>query len=223
MLYIENIFVCLVAPLVVLLFFVKGPRKLSIFGVILGMVACLLSAYVSAFFAQVYGADITATAAEITPVVEEFMKFLPVVFLLAVFDPKDDALVSFALVIGISFATFENVCYLIENGASSITLLFLRGFGTGAMHLACAMLAVYGLVQLRHTTTRVSTRIVGGFSMLCVAISFHGLFNVLLAAEGVPMYIALAAPIITCVVILIRRRIHEKKHPADELLSDSIA
>ncbi|MDO5116891.1 MAG: PrsW family glutamic-type intramembrane protease [Eggerthellaceae bacterium] len=222
MLYIENIFVCLVAPLVVLLFFVRGPRRLSIFGVVLGMVACLLSAYVSAFFAQLYGADVVATAAEITPVVEEFMKFLPVVFILAVFDPKDEALVSFALVIGISFATFENVCYLIENGASSISLLFLRGFGTGAMHLACAMLAVYGLVQLRHTTSRLSTRIVGGFSMLCVAISFHELFNVLLAAEGVLMYVALAAPIVTCAVILARRRVHEKKRATDMFLTEPI-
>ena len=206
MLYIENIFVCLVAPIVLMLFFVNDVRRMSIIAVISGMVACLLSAYVSAFFAQVYGADATATAAEIAPVVEEIMKFLPVAFFLLVFDLKDDDLTNFALLMGISFATLENICYLIENGASSISLLVLRGFGTGAMHLACVLLAVYGLIMLRRSTSRVSTRVVGGFSMLCVSISFHEIFNVLLAAGGPVMYATLFAPIVTCAVIFARRR-----------------
>ena len=45
MLYVENIFVCLVAPIVVLLFVVNGSRRQSIFAVIFGMVACLLAAW----------------------------------------------------------------------------------------------------------------------------------------------------------------------------------
>lgn len=211
MLYIENILVCLAAPLIVMLFFAPAPGRRSLIGVILGMVACLLAAYVSAFFAQLYGADAAATVAEITPVVEEVIKFLPVVFYLAVFDPKDGELTSFACLIGVSFATMENICYLVENGAESISLLVLRGFGTGAMHLACVMLAVYGLVMLRHITPRLATRIVGAFALLCVAISFHAIFNVLLAAGGGIMYIALAAPIVTCAVLFARRRMFARK------------
>ena len=206
MLYVENIFVCLVAPIVVLLLFVDDKRRPGIFAVVLGMVACLLSAYVSAFLAQVYGDDATATATEIAPVVEEAAKFLPIVFVLSVFDPDDEGLINFGLLIGISFATLENVCYLIENGAASLPLLILRGFGTGAMHLACVMLVVYGLVMLRRTSERISTRAAGGFAMLCVSITFHEIYTVLLAAGGVAMYVAFAAPILTCVVLFARRR-----------------
>lgn len=211
MLYIENIFVCLVAPIVVMLFFARGPRLFSLVGVVLGMVACLISAYVSAFFAVVYGADTTFTAIEITPVVEEFLKFLPVVFALAIFDPDDDGLFGFALIVGISFATFENICYLVENGSASTTLLLLRGFGTGAMHLACAMLAAHGLVLLRHTSSRLTVRFVGAFSMLCVAISFHAIFNLLLSAGGLLMTIALVAPITVCAFMFARRRFYYRR------------
>ena len=211
MLYVENIFVCLVAPIVVLLFFAPKTRRASIVAVVLGMVACLLSAYVSAFFAQIYGADVTATATEITPVVEEVLKFLPVAFFLAVFAPKDEDLISFALIVGISFATFENICYLIENGASSISMLLLRGFGTGAMHLACVLLAAYGMILLRHTTKLASTRIVGVISMLCVSISLHEVFNVLVAAGGALMIIGLLIPITCCAVVFLRRRIYSAR------------
>ncbi len=220
MLYIENIFICLAAPLVIMLFFAPGPGRRSLIGVILGMVACLLSAYVSAFFAQISGADAIATAVEITPVIEEIIKFLPFVFYFVLFDPKDGEAISFACLIGVSFATMENICYLIENGAASISLLVLRGFGTGAMHLACVMLAAYGLVMLRRTTPRTSTRIVGGLSVLCISMAFHEIFNVLLAAGGVVMYIALATPIITCAVLFIRRRIFVRRRMAQGLESE---
>ncbi len=212
MLYIENIFVCLVAPIILLLFFVRGPHRVNIIAVICGMVACLLSAYVSAFFAQIYGADATATAVEIAPVIEEIMKFLPVVFFLVVFEPEDDALFGFALMDGISFATFENICYLVENGASSISLLLLRGFGAGAMHLACVALAVYGLVLLRRITARIPVFAVGSFSMLCVSITFHAIFNVLLAAEGMLMIIGLTIPITTCAVFLAYYRLRTRRY-----------
>jgi hypothetical protein len=211
MLYVENIFICLVAPIIVLLFFVRGERRTGIIAVILGMVACLLSAYVSAFFSQIYGADVTATAAEITPVIEEAMKLLPVVFFLAVFNPDDDRLFGFALIIAISFATFENICFLMENGAASISMLMLRGFGTGAMHLACVALAAQGLIILRQATDRIIVRVVSGLSMLCISITFHAIFNVLVAAGGALMYVALAIPIVTSAIFLVHYRLRVRR------------
>ena len=37
-----------------------------------------------------------------------------------------------------SFATFENVCYLTQNGAGQFVYLLIRSFGTGAMHTSAA-------------------------------------------------------------------------------------
>ena len=52
--YIENIFLCLAVPLILSMLFRKGKQRTFTTFVILGMGCCLLSAYVSSFFAGNY-------------------------------------------------------------------------------------------------------------------------------------------------------------------------
>ena len=82
MTYIENIFLCMVSPLLVAAL-CMGRRQLRFFlFCIAGMGVCLLSAYINTFLAAVCQADALAATAEIAPVVEEIMKLLPLVFYL---------------------------------------------------------------------------------------------------------------------------------------------
>ena len=72
--YIENIYICLVAPiLIVAICAYERPRKMMLF-VMSGMTACLLSSYISTFLAAVHGTDSLTASAEIAPMVEECMK-----------------------------------------------------------------------------------------------------------------------------------------------------
>ena len=88
MTYIENIFLCMVSPLLVAAL-CMGRRQLRFFlFCIAGMGVCLLSAYINTFLAAVCRADALAATAEIAPVVEEMMKLLPLVFYLLVFEPE---------------------------------------------------------------------------------------------------------------------------------------
>ena len=74
MTYIENIFLCMVSPLLVAAL-CMGRRQLRFFlFCIAGMGVCLLSAYINTFLAAVCQADALAATAEIAPVVEELMK-----------------------------------------------------------------------------------------------------------------------------------------------------
>ena len=117
MTYIENIFLCMVSPLLVAAL-CMGRRQLRFFlFCIAGMGVCLLSAYINTFLAAVCQADALAATAEIAPVVEEMMKLLPLVFYLLVFEPEGDKIKAAAITVSLAFATFENVCYLIQNGA----------------------------------------------------------------------------------------------------------
>ena len=76
MTYIENIFICMVSPLLVAAL-CMGRRQLRFFlFCIAGMGVCLLSAYINTFLAAVCQADALAATAEIAPVVEEMMKLL---------------------------------------------------------------------------------------------------------------------------------------------------
>ena len=82
--YIENTYVCLAAPLLLaILCLRKTARRLLIF-LLAGMTACLCSAYVSAYLAGVTGTEAVTATYEIVPVVEEAMKFLPLLFYLSV-------------------------------------------------------------------------------------------------------------------------------------------
>ena len=80
---------------------------------------CLLSAYINTFLAAVCQADALAATAEIAPVVEEMMKLLPLVFYLLVFEPEGDRIKPAAITIALAFATFENVCYLIQTARTA--------------------------------------------------------------------------------------------------------
>ena len=130
MTYIENIFLCMVSPLLVAAL-CMGRRQLRFFlFCIAGMGVCLLSAYINTFLAAVCQADALAATAEIAPVVEEMMKLLPLVFYLLVFEPEGDKIKAAAITVALAFATFENVCYLIQNGADRFSFIFFRNLNT---------------------------------------------------------------------------------------------
>ena len=152
MTYIENVFLCIASPLLIAtLCMGKRQRKFFLF-CLAGMGACLLSAYINTFFAALYRADTFTTTTEIAPVVEEVMKFLPLLFYLLIFEPKREQIKNTAVVIALSFATFENVCYLIQNGAGHFSFIFFRGIGTGAMHVICGAIVGGGLAYVWQRT-----------------------------------------------------------------------
>ena len=90
-----------------------------------------------------------------------------------------------------SFATFENVCYLTQNGAGQFVYLLIRGFGTGAMHIVCG--SVYGRV-LRPVWGSRPLRAACLFGLLCVAIIYHAIYNLLVSVGGTAQLIAYAIP-----------------------------
>lgn len=182
MTYIENIFICIAIPLILSLFFRTGKeeRRFTIF-VITGMGVCLLSAYVSSFFVGYYGANSVASVVEITPVCEEVMKVLPLLFYLAIFEPQPHNIISAALGIAVGFGTFENVCYLTENGAENFSILLIRGISAGALHILCGIAVGYGIA---HVFRRSWIALTGTVGIVGACIVFHGVYNLLISGDG---------------------------------------
>ena len=193
MTYIENIFLCMVSPLLVAAL-CMGRRRIRLFlFCIAGMGMCLLSAYINTFLAAVCRADALAATVEIAPVVEEIMKLLPLAFYLLVFEPAGDRIKSAAVTVALAFATFENVCYLIQNGADRFSFIFFRGFGTGAMHVLCGLIVGGGL---SYAWQRTWLKIAGTYGLLGAAIALHATYNLLIAYGGAAQYIAYALPVL---------------------------
>lgn len=181
MTYIENIFLCLAIPLILSLFFTRDRARSFTFFVIAGMSVCLLSAYVSSFFMGYYGTDTGITAIEITPVCEEIMKLLPLLFYFLIFEPEPKELPSAAVAIAVGFATFENVCYLTENGAENFTFLLIRGISAGALHILCGILVGFGISYVFRRRWLALTGTVG---ILGACTGFHAIYNLLITADG---------------------------------------
>ncbi len=197
--YIENIYLCLAAPLLVAVLCLRGTRRQMLLFLVGGMTVCLISAYISSFLAAVQGADALSASLEIAPLVEEIMKLTPVLFYLLVFEPKREVASDGVLMIAIGFATFENVCYLTQNGAENVLHLLIRGFGTGAMHVVCGEIVSLGLLYL---WDHLWLRMTGTVSLLCAAITYHGVYNILVSQTGAVSIVGYLIPLLTAALVL---------------------
>lgn len=211
MTYVENIFVCVAAPLLIAMIFMGRKYGRFFLLVFAGMGACLLSAYINTFFARLYDADLMNAATQIAPVVEEVMKLLPLLFYLLIFNPESEKISSSVLTIAVSFATFENIVYLTQSGAENLTYLLIRGFGTGAMHIVCGVIICYGLV---YVWKRDWLRIAGTAGLLGASITFHATYNLLVAHGGVTQYIAYALPLVSLLLAGALKRLAPSLQPA---------
>lgn len=200
--YIENIFICLAAPLLVAVLCLPGYRRRMILFLFAGMTACLFSSYISTFIAAAMKADRLLASIEIAPMIEEIMKLLPFLFYLMVFEPRIEDASGGMLLIAAGFATFENVCYLTTNGAENVFHLLVRGFGTGAMHVVCGALVSIGLF---HLWDRLWLRAAGTVGLLSLAITYHGIYNILVSQTGIAAWIGYLIPLLTAVVLRIRK------------------
>ena len=193
MTYIENVFACVAAPLLIAAICL-GKRHIKFFlFCFAGMGSCLLAAYINTFFASVCGATAFEATVEIAPVVEEMLKLLPLLFYLLVFAPRPDEIKGAVLTVAAGFATFENICYLIQNGAEELGFLLIRGFGTGAMHIVCGAIIGSGLV---YVWQRAWLKAAGICGLLGAAVTFHGVYNLLVAYGGTAEHIAYSMPVL---------------------------
>ena len=197
MTYIENVLVCIAAPLFITMLCVGRKYRAAFVFCFAGMLVCLLSAYLNTFFTIIYQADTMNAATQIAPVVEEIMKLLPLLFFLIVFEPDLQRFRLAAMLVAASFATFENICYLAENGAGQMLFLLIRGFGTGAMHVVCGSAYSEGLRFVWHDRLLRSVCIPG---ILCVTIIYHAIYNLLVSAGGSVQVIGYCIPLFTLAV-----------------------
>ncbi len=198
MIYSENILVCIVIPLLIsALFTRKGTRRFLV-ALSVGMISCLLSAYITGYVQFLTDISPDKMAAFYAPIFEELLKLMPLLFYLFVFDPKTSSLFSAALGIGLGFATFENCCYILSYGAESLSYVMIRGMSVGIMHLVCALALAFGLTSARRFRVLSLPAVIGAIS---VSMVFHGLYNMLVSKPGLPSLIAYIMPLITAAAV----------------------
>ncbi|MBO4650061.1 MAG: PrsW family intramembrane metalloprotease [Clostridiales bacterium] len=198
MIYAENVLICIAVPLVISLLFTKRSTRRFIVSFMTGMIVCLLSAYISGYLAISTGYGTEDTSIFLSPIVEEIMKFLPVLFCFFVFEPSPEDLKPTAVGVGAGFATFENCCFILSSGASHLGFVMIRGLAVGVMHLVTMMAFILGLRLLKDYKVISFAGIIGALSM---AMTFHGLYNLLVSESGISSYIGYALPMLFALLL----------------------
>ena len=203
MIFSENVLVCMAVPLLLTLFFLRDSARQFVLNFLLGMAACLLGAYVSGFLDAASGLGVEDTAIFLSPVVEEAMKFLPLLFYFLMFDPDDDHLFLSAVGIGAGFASFENICSMIASGTESLSFLLIRGLAVGVMHIVSVFAMILGLVIARRFKALRLSSAVGALSL---SMLFHGLYNLLVSQSGPTSVIGYGLPLLTALLFFFALR-----------------
>lgn len=197
MIYPENILICIAIPLVITAFFVRRGARRFVVSSFTGMIVSLLSAYITGFLNLKLGWEYDKAVIFISPVVEELMKFMPLIFYVGIFDVAEEDYVHTALGIGAGFATFENCCYLITGEVENVKIMAVRGMSVGVMHLTSMLILAAGLILARRFKTLTYSVTIG---VLSCSMTIHALYNLLVSKPGLPAYIGFASPI--CIAIL---------------------
>ncbi len=204
----ESILICIMFPIIMALFFVKGNARRFALSFVNGMLMCLVSAYLSGYIDYLETMETEDVAVFISPIIEEIMKFIPLIFFLLLFEPDDDSLYVFATGIGAGFATFENCCYILVNGTESLSFAMVRGMAVGVMHIVSMIAVATGLVLIRRFSLMSVAGIVGSLSM---SVIFHALYNLLVSKPGSSRLIGYCLPLAVACAILITRKWLQKE------------
>ena len=210
MIYAENVLICIAVPLAVSLLFTKGSARRCIASFLTGMIVCILSAYISGFFEETSGFSSEDTSIFLSPLVEEMMKLLSILFCIYVFEPSDEDVQLFAVGIVTGFATFENCCYILSFGAPQLAHVLIRGLAVGVMHIVTMVALAKGIQLLR--TYKVFA-FAGGTGVFSLSVTVHGLYNLLVSKPGVSSWIGYVMPMV-CAVLLYMVPFGKEEHSA---------
>ena len=176
------LFLCATVPMVPALYLIPDkPSRLFLGYMLLGMSVCLIASAVNTMLLNLFGGDMAYVSTNITPIAEELMKALPVLYFAIFFSDKRDTLISISYAIGIGYAVLENMVILTGNvGSVTILWAFVRGFGAARMHSACTSMVGRGIAYINK---RRKLFYCGTLSLLISATIIHALFNTLVQSE----------------------------------------
>ena len=218
MIYIA--FICITVPMLFLLPILKDKFARTVLGfVLLGVLCCLLVSEINGYILRALNNDYEYVTTAITPITEEIIKALPIVFFAFVFTDNREKLLSVGFALGVGFAILENIVILLQN-FSSVSLLWalLRGFGAALMHGVCTGVVGLGL-HFIHQKKKLF--IPGSFALLVMSMTYHSIYNTLVQSQY--KYFGFMLPLLTFVILFLvtfrSRRKTKKQKPAKGSLS----
>ena len=201
------LFICIVAPLLLLSLMLRKRSKLIVGYMLVGIFVSLFVSELNTILLNMFKGETEYVTTTITPISEEIAKAIPVLFYAIVFSDEKDRVMPIALSLGIGFAMFENMVILVQNIESvSIGWAIIRGFATALMHGVCTMTVGFGICFVKK---KKKLFYCGTFALLTMASIYHGIFNMLVQSDY--KYLGFVLPALTYIPIIIRQYNTTKK------------
>jgi RsiW-degrading membrane proteinase PrsW (M82 family) len=175
------LFICVAVPILLMLFVLEKKSKITAGYMLIGILVCLFISEINGFLLELFNYDTYYVTTTITPVTEEIIKALPVMYFAFLFSDKRETLISLSIATGIGFAILENLMLFVAN-VEYISLFWaaVRGFSSGLMHGLCTAAVGIGL-SFVHKKKKLF--VCGTFALLIVAITYHSIYNTLIQSE----------------------------------------
>ena len=174
------LFVALFVPILLMVCLVEKKARRPLIFVLVGTVLSLFASEVNAYLRNVLPMSAFEITIIVTPITEEILKAFPILLFATMFTPKKEAIFTASMAVGIGFAVLENAYYMLTDASFNMFDAVIRAFGAGLMHGRCTLLVGVGILFVKKKR---KLFVVGTFAMLSTAITYHGIYNMLVQSN----------------------------------------
>ena len=174
------LFVSIFVPILLMTLLVEKRARLPLLFMMLGIFVSVFASEVNGLLARLLDMDTYSLTVIVTPITEEIVKALPVLYFATAISDKREKLFTASMATGVGFAILENAFYMLNNPDFSMTSAIIRAFGAGLMHGMCTLLVGVGISFVKKRSKFFA---VGTFGLLSTAIVYHGIYNILIQSD----------------------------------------
>ena len=174
------LFVSVFIPILLMAGLIEKKARHPIIFVLIGIFVSVFAAEVNGLLCSVLPMSTFEITIIVTPITEEILKATPILVYALLISAKKETLFTASMAVGIGFAVLENAFYLLNDSSFSMIDAIIRAFGAGLMHGMCTLLVGVGISFAKK---RSKIFVVGTFALLSTAITYHGIYNMLVQSD----------------------------------------
>ena len=174
------LFVSVFVPILLMAGLLEKKAREPITFVLIGIFMSVFAAELNGFLRNFLPMSVFEITIIVTPITEEILKAAPILVYATVLAAKKEKLFTASMAVGIGFAVLENAFYLLNDASFNMIDALIRAFGAGLMHGMCTLLVGVGISFAKKKS---KIFVVGTFALLSTAITYHGIYNMLVQSQ----------------------------------------
>ena len=174
------LFVAVSVPIMLMAGLIEKKARQPILFVLIGIFTSVFAAEVNALLSSLLPISTYEVTIIVTPITEEILKAITILIFATALSAKKEALFTASMAVGIGFAVLENAFYMLNYPTFNMVDAIVRAFGAGLMHGMCTLLVGVGISFVKKQP---KIFFVGTFALLSTAITYHGIYNMLIQSD----------------------------------------